>query len=232
MCVILYNDGGKKLDKQHLKIAYDNNPHGYGIMWVEGDRVNITKGICDFDQIWQVLNMFNGITYALHFRWRTAGKITTEQCHPFTVLNKEEHGIDLAMVHNGTIFSMTKHPEKSDTQLFAEMLSNKIVEKDPYFRMNYFHKLEKHIGNHNKMVLMSSDNRTFFINKNSGKYIDDIWYSNTYSLQSGYRKSIIKPKKEITEVKENTDKNIDVPKVYGSTVIRRKYMQTKAAFIY
>lgn len=204
MCVILYNESGTKLNKNHLEIAYNNNPHGYGIMWAEDGRINTIKGVCDFDQIWQIINMLNGMTYALHFRWRTTGKISEEQCHPFQVLDKDKHGIDLCMMHNGTIFSIPQHPEKSDTQIFAEKFSNKILEKDPNFNFGYFHKLENAVGKHNKMVFMSSDNRTFFANKDLGKVIDNVWFSNTYSLQTGYRKNILTAKESKLEVKKES----------------------------
>lgn len=225
MCVILYNESGKKLSKPFLEVAYNNNPHGYGIMWFEQNRVNTIKGICDFEQIWQITNMLQGMRYALHFRWRTAGKISDEQCHPFQVLNHETHGLDLYMMHNGTIFSMPKDPDKSDTQIFAERFTDKILEKDPEYNLNYFNKLEKVIGGHNKMVFMTSDNRTFFVNKDSGKYIDNIWYSNTYSLQSGYRKTIKTPKNENLELKYPK-------KDYGTRVIKRdKNFTSKVAYL-
>lgn len=190
-----------------MEVSYENNPHGYGFMWIEQGRVNAIKGLCDFEQIWQVSKMLKGMTYALHLRWRTTGKISEEQCHPFTVLEKDKHGIDMMLMHNGTIFSMPHHPEKSDTQLFAEKLSTKIIDNDPKFRMNYFYKMDSIIGHHNKIVMLTSDNRTFFINKPAWKNIDGVMYSNTYSLQHGYRKNIMKKKEEKQLVLKVFNKN-------------------------
>lgn len=219
MCIILYNENGKKLDKNRLETAYNNNPHGYGVMWNEGGRVNTVKGLCDFDQIWQLTKMLEGTTYALHFRWQTMGDISEARCHPFEVLTKDQHGLDLVMMHNGTIFSLPKDKEKSDTQIFAERFSSKILEKDPEFKFDYFHKIDSAIGLHNKMIFMSSDNRTFFVNKNNGVNIEGIWYSNTYSFEKGYRtkKTYFK---EVTS--ERVEKHVR-RSMHKNRVIRRKF---------
>jgi len=229
MCIILYNEIGKKLDKNLIQTAYDNNPHGYGFMWYEHERIHTIKGLADFDQIWQLINMFNGMQYAMHFRWRTTGEITNELCHPFEILNKDAHGLDMVMMHNGTIFSMPKIPNKSDTQIFSEKFSQKIIEKDPNYNLNYIHKLEQVVGKHNKMVMMTSDKRTFFVNKNEGKYIDGIWYSNTYSFEKDYRKPT---KKEVkTDLKQDSNTSLAYTKRdYGTRVIRRKDFVSRTAF--
>ena len=188
MCIILNNPDGRPMNKYHLRTAYENNPHGYGFMWVEGGHLNIVKGMPkDFGEIWYLASQLSGFAYTLHLRWRTMGAMTVDQCHPFQILDKDNDGLDFGMVHNGTLFEMPKHPEKSDTQLFSENLRKKILEKDPEFRLNFIPKIEAKIGKHNKMVFMTSDHRTLFVNKHLGKMINGIWYSNTYSLEKNYR---------------------------------------------
>ena len=86
MCIILYNPDGRKLNRAHLKIAYQNNPHGYGFMWVENGHLNIIKGIAkNFNEIWDLVKHLNGFAYTLHLRWRTTGVISMDQCHPFQI---------------------------------------------------------------------------------------------------------------------------------------------------
>jgi len=208
--VILYNHLGQKLNKSHLEVAYSNNPHGYGFMWVEGGRLNTIKGLCDFDQIWSMAQELSGFAYSLHLRWRTTGVIADAQCHPFKILDKDADGIDFYVMHNGTIFDMPKHDKKSDTQIFSERFRAKILANDPSYRLSYIHKLENVIGKHNKMVFMTSDSRTMFVNKQAGKFIDGVWYSNTYSLQSGYRKKILAPVVSTVKVENNNKPAINI----------------------
>jgi predicted glutamine amidotransferase len=195
MCIILYKPSGRHLNKEHLKIAFQNNPHGYGFMWVENGHLNIIKGIAkDFTEIWGLTKHLSEFAYTMHLRWRTTGPISMEQCHPFQILDKKHDGLGFGVVHNGTLFELQHHPDKSDTQIFSEIFRDEILEKDPEFNLNYIHKIADNIDINNKMVFMTSDNRIFFVNKHLGKTIDGIWYSNTYSLLNGYRRKIMKPK--------------------------------------
>jgi predicted glutamine amidotransferase len=223
MCIIFHNPDGRKLNKSHLATAYENNPHGHGFMWVEGGHLNIVKGIAkDFSEIWYIANQLSGFAYTLHLRWRTMGAMTVEQCHPFQILDKDNDGLDFGMVHNGTLFGMPKHQEKSDTQLFSEDLRKKILEKDPGFRLKFISKIGEKIGQHNKMVFMTSDNRTFFVNKNLGKMYNGIWYSNTYSLEKNYRNkpSISKIESKI----KDKELKLPLPIERGRWVHKRKPM--------
>lgn len=195
MCIIFHNPDGRQMNKEHLRIAYENNEHGFGIMWVENGRLNTIKGIAkDFEEIWALTQQLIGLAYTLHLRWRTTGLINIEQCHPFHILSKDNDGLDFSVMHNGTINEIPSSPEKSDTQLFSEHFRDKILEHDPCFKLNYIHKLENTITKPNKMVFMTNDGRIFFVNKHLGKEINGIWYSNIYSIQNGYRKKILKIK--------------------------------------
>jgi predicted glutamine amidotransferase len=191
MCIIFHNPDGRPINRNHLQTAYENNPHGYGFMWNEGGHLNIVKGVAkDFNEIRYLSQELKGFEYTLHLRWRTAGIIGEQQCHPFQILEKDNDGLDFSMVHNGTMFQLTKHPEKSDTQLFSENLRRIILAKDPRFKLNFISGIEKKVGKHNKMVFMTSDKRTFFVNKQLGTEINGVWYSNTYSIEGGYRDKV------------------------------------------
>lgn len=215
MCIILHNQKGKRLDKKDVQVAYDNNPHGFGIMWLEDDRINVIKGLCDFKQIWQMLKMFEGLPHCLHLRWRTSGEIIEDHCHPFKVLDKDLHGLDLCVAHNGTIYHWPLVDGKSDTQIFCEKLSKNILTKDPTYQFKFLHKLERFIGTPNKLVLMASDGRTFILNENQGRYIDDIWYSNVYSLEVGYRAKALARSRAITMPGAHASNSwSNIPKIY------------------
>ena len=38
MCLIAYNPNGNKLSKSLMRVAYDNNPDGFGIVWLDDDN--------------------------------------------------------------------------------------------------------------------------------------------------------------------------------------------------
>jgi predicted glutamine amidotransferase len=190
MCIIIYNPGGQKLEKERLKVAYDNNPHGFGFMWIEDYEVFSIKGMSNFKDVWQLSTHLAGYSYALHFRWRTAGKIREAQCHPHTVLDKEKHGMNLKMMHNGTIFSMKKAKKgRSDTQVYASQLTNEYLHKHRNLH-NLFESVHGEapaMGTFNKFVFMADGNRVEIVNEDAGEWIDNMWYSNTYSFEKGYR---------------------------------------------
>lgn len=194
MCLIIHNPKGKPLDKDKVKAAYENNSDGFGIMWVENEKVQVTRGLFDFNEICQSLDYLKGIEYACHFRYRTQGLISELQCHPHMVLNKEKHGSDLYLMHNGTLTGFA-HKKKSDSKMFAQMLRNKAFENperalEIVSHEGFSSRISKVIGKNNKLLFMGSDGKVNIVNKSEGKNIDDCWYSNTYSLKPRTRKYI------------------------------------------
>lgn len=203
------------MNKSHLKVAYSNNPDGYGFMWNEGGRLNVVRGIAkDFNEIYHISKQLVGFQYTLHLRWRTKGTIHINNCHPFEILNQDNDGLDLSMMHNGTLFKIPEDPKRSDTQIFAEQLRSIILDQDPTFKLKLIAAIQSAVEKHNKMVFMTSDNRTFFVNKHLGNVVDDIWYSNLYSLEKDYRKKSVletiskkkSNKKAISELSTEIDK--------------------------
>lgn len=189
MCIIVYNPAGKTLDKSAMRLAYDNNPHGFGVMWNEDHDVFSLKALGNFNDIWQLLKHLQGYPYALHFRWMTQGEIKEEQCHPFEILSQEEHGMNLQMMHNGTIFGLKKPADESDTAVFAKHLTQAYLTRHmnlPNLFSN-MHGMIPSIGTFNKFVFMADGNRVEIVNEQAGDWQDNVWYSNTYSFEKGYR---------------------------------------------
>lgn len=191
MCIIVYNPFGNKLNKELMRVAYDNNPHGFGIIWLDDDnQASYKKDIVNFNTFWKTLRYLEGYSYAFHLRWKTKGEINSEQCHPFQVLNKSKHNIDLFMMHNGTITDLHDN-HKSDTQLFSELLKD-IYETNYYNRpisdfLNFIEGGKTTIGSFNKLLFLTNDFRVKIINKSEGFTNNDVWYSNSYSFIEKYR---------------------------------------------
>lgn len=189
MCIIVYNRKGASLDKEQLRIAYENNPHGYGLMWHDGDRVlTLKEHESGFDSLWSTLQKFSGQEYALHLRWRTRGADTRAQCHPHRVTSKDNGApSDLFLMHNGTM-QFKRHKVKSDTKLFAEKL-RMIMKGSDFEFLTALKQMKSHVTTIDKLLFMNSDGEVKIVNEDKGSWIDGVWYSNIYSFEPGYRKA-------------------------------------------
>lgn len=195
MCIIIQSKTGALPEKDNLRLAYDNNPHGFGLMWAEDDQVEVIHGILDFEQIWQSLQYVKGNPFALHFRWVTRGELEHNQCHPFQIGSRDTHGEDIWMMHNGTFFFLNSEVrkwqgQKSDTQLFATHLGTVLQgekSSEVLFSKHVQENMKRKIGKHNKMIFLTDDGRMEIFNESAGKHDHDFWYSNVYSFISGYR---------------------------------------------
>lgn len=190
MCIIVYNRDGKELCKDSMRTAYDNNPHGYGIMWYDGDRVlSLKEHDGGFQRLWETIERFKGVPYALHLRWRTRGARGLKQCHPHVVTSKDSGAPeDVYLMHNGTLSGFQNHAKLSDTNMFAHKMRVLMQIKGLDFS-SALDNMEQHIsaGFTNRLLFMTSAGEITLVNESAGKWIDGVWYSNLYSFQPGFR---------------------------------------------
>lgn len=196
MCIIIHSKEGALPDRNRLETAWVNNPHGFGLMYVDEGRVVAEHTLPKtFAEVWNHLQFVEGIPWALHFRWVTRGKKSISQCHPFQVASKDDFGKDLYMMHNGTltflddVVALTKG-EQSDTKMFADILGKTVArlqDPDLLFGAAAQQYLHKEIGSWNKLLFLDSDGKFRYMNRFGGKDDGDFWYSNTYSFQKNYR---------------------------------------------
>jgi hypothetical protein len=203
MCLIVNNPQGKILHPVRIASAHKNNPDGVGVMWydAEADRVHVERGMLNFADFWKIHESLEGVPHAIHFRWRTRGEIGANFCHPFQVLDKATDGVDLYMMHNGTLSGIETSGGKSDSQVFADRLRSKIAGwKNPMdvLHPHILRRMSKTIGGGNKLLFMGSGGKTVIVNAESGWFDDDTvgpseiktfdgvatptWYSNQYSF--------------------------------------------------
>lgn len=184
MCLIVYNPGGKLLDKEKMETAHQHNDDGFGIMWPENDVVKTYKDIIGFDDVWNILEGFEGHQYAIHFRLKTHGKTNEEGCHPHEIIKDK-----LYLMHNGILHSFGSYTsDKSDSQLFAESLREKIsagkLEQQDFFDTDIIKQVSDAVGG-NKILFMDNNGKVSIANEQMGTWTDGVWYSNTYSM-NGY----------------------------------------------
>lgn len=201
MCLIGYNPFGMKLSKSLLRTAYDNNPHGFGFVWLDDDNeLSSLKKVSDFSSFWNNILNLEGSSYAFHLRWRTTGDISIERCHPFKILNKKEHGFDLYMMHNGTISELQVDDYKSDSEVYSNLLTG-FYESNFYNRplQDFYSFVENNkslLGDQNKILFMTSSTSKI-INKDQGFILDDVWFSNYYSFVETFREKSEKRKNKL-----------------------------------
>lgn len=197
------------LSDEWLEDFYDFNSDGVGVMFANnGDLVIkkiIPKTAKDFIQFYR--SDIQGRDCAFHLRMRTHGEIDLANCHPYEVLNRAEHGIDLWLMHNGILSTGNKaNPKMSDTYHYIADYLRPMLAGNPDFAFHpaFEALISDHIGESNKFVLMDNEGRQVVINQSAGVHWGGLWLSNTYawSASSSASKNKINAKKAKKQAKE------------------------------
>lgn len=202
MCLIVASEQGKLIDLSDLEVAFNNNPDGAGVMWLQEGRVHQLHTVPKtFAEVRDLAMHVVGHPHAMHLRYCTRGKVNQDNCHPFTVLNKDlGDDADLTLMHNGTFSWITfnedhKKQDWSDTAVFATRIQKNLREHKATAKINLDHifdekivdRFSKRVSTWNKVVFLDDKGRWSYLNKSQGEMKNDMWYSNTYSLKVGYR---------------------------------------------
>ena len=185
MCIIAYVPSGKQITQEMMKVNFNNNPDGAGVMWKEAksDKVHIKKG---FRTVEDLMNEYYKLPIelerAVHFRIATSGKISTATCHPFPVrkdveeMKKGEDITDMALMHNGIIPFCTPKGGMSatfsDTMVFA---SKFLYQLKGMIKSEAVQELIEHADN-SRFLIFSKNNEPILLGKWEEK--DGIMYSN------------------------------------------------------
>jgi hypothetical protein len=212
------------LSNEWLEDFYTYNSDGIGVMWANhGDLVIkkvLPKSADDFIHFYH--SEIAGKDCAFHLRMRTHGDIDLTNCHPYEVLTRSEHGIDLWLMHNGILSTGNKADEsKSDTWHYINDYLRPMLSANPDFAFHpsFAEIVGEHIGSSNKFVLMDNEGRQAVINQNAGVYWAGLWLSNTYAWTASKNasKTPIKGiKKQIKQAKEKPQARILYSPKYAS----------------
>jgi hypothetical protein len=123
----------------------------------------------------------------LHFRFATNGNTNKGNSHPFQILSKQ-HGDDRDMwlMHNGAQLPTPMiDDDKSDTHQFIKWVLKPQLMNNPDLLLNheYTDMLAEQIGTDKFLFLDDKSKEFTIINAEQGKQNDDMWLSNTYSLE-------------------------------------------------
>ena len=172
MCWLVVKDRGLDIPEEYIDEANKKNSDGYGVSWYEGDKVNTLKTF-ELQEFKWLLEQLTDYPAIVHLRNSTAGTVTYGNIHPFNL----DGGV---MYHNGTIFRLRDNKsDKSDTQIFADMLNSCSYKKVE----DIMPLIEHTIGNTiNRLAFMEDDGDITIVNQQLGIEEDGIWYSNDYHV--------------------------------------------------
>jgi hypothetical protein len=187
MCLLLTQSKSSPiLSDAWLSDFYSFNGDGVGVMFAHHGELIIKKIIPNTAQ--EFIDFYReniaGRDCAFHLRMRTHGDIDLLNCHPYEILNRSEHGLDLWLMHNGVLSTGNKaDTTKSDTWHYIQNYLKPMLSGNPDFAFHPSFKalIEDHIGSSNKFVIMDNEGRQTVINEGSGVYWGGLWLSNTYA---------------------------------------------------
>lgn len=208
MCLIVLRKPNQELDFEKFKTACLNNPDGYGLSFPagDGDKLSVLRSAtsADPDALYRLIQEeLSNESIMLHLRYTTAGETSMRNAHPFPVLNFKEHGEDVRMAHNGTIYkwktNSLRRTWESDTRafvrgfvnpLFARM--NKGFYSEEVFEDPFVHQLlEDQIPPASVLTFINGvgDFKVVNAKGNGGGWEegDGVYYSNKYSFNARHR---------------------------------------------
>lgn len=182
MCLIAYVPEGKALKREVFDNANRINPHGIGVMSIEGVEKFFGNKQLKRARQYAAELANKGIAHAVHWRFATHGTKGLALCHPFKLPNA-----NVWLMHNGVIGATSAQAteDASDTLLYVNSLTDAPVEYPA--DLEYWTKVATHIGRYNKGLVMYPNGKFIILNQDDGCTVEDIWYSNSYSLPYSMR---------------------------------------------
>lgn len=176
MCIAIAKPKDTVLLPYVLRNCFNHNPDGAGFAYLEDDgELVVEKGFFKFDEFLEAYKPHEDKQALLHFRIKTHGDLSADNCHPFVV----EDG--LAFIHNGIISASRGHANMSDTAVFNEDILKPLVAKfgEDALQQDVVKTLiEQYIGS-SKLAFIDSKSKQFNIfNKELGNIADEVWFSN------------------------------------------------------
>jgi hypothetical protein len=194
MCLIIVGNKNNIVKEQTiLKNALDSNNDGFGLMYFKNDDVVSKKTLSkDFKDITNLIqSVFNDIDeeskLGLHFRFATQGAKDKINCHPLTILSKEEHGRSIKLMHNSPMLpTAIIDKDRSDTHQFVKYYLRPVLKSNPdlIYNQKWLEQLNSDVDS-SRLVFADGKSKTFiYVNKKLWSKKNKIWFSNENSFQS------------------------------------------------
>ena len=187
MCLIVHKESANsEFTLSQFYTSFTRNTDGLGIMYVEDDRVKVDKVVGGYKEQLELFRKHQDRDmYCLHQRFKTKGLINEVNCHPYKILDYDEDGLDLYMMHNGTMQVTIKDQDMSDTWHFAEYYLKPVLKADPNLINNeeFQELISGYIGNGNKLLFLNNYGEVLIFNEEKGHTENGCWFSNQYSIK-------------------------------------------------
>ena len=191
MCLIIKSDNASELKQNLLTSAYHNNSDGFGGMFLADGKIQTFKHLPktegDVVSLWDKYKDMK-IPMGLHFRFTTNGGTNKSNCHPFEVLNMKQHNRSIWVMHNGPQLPTPMiDVDKSDTHQYVKWVLRPMLAHNPelLYNADWRDMIEESIGSDKLLFLDGSNGKFTIINEDHGETMDNMWLSNTYSIQRG-----------------------------------------------
>ena len=191
MCLIIKSDNASELKQNLLTSAYHNNSDGFGGMFLADGKIQTFKHLpkteADVVSLWDKYKDMK-IPMGLHFRFTTNGGTNKSNCHPFEVLNMKQHNRSIWVMHNGPQLPTPMiDVGKSDTHQYVKWVLRPMLAHNPelLYNSDWRDMIEESIGSDKLLFLDGSNGKFTIINEDHGETMDNMWLSNTYSIQRG-----------------------------------------------
>lgn len=210
MCVIIVREPGADVPGAMLERACDVNKHGFGFSWLERGHIRTERSLAQPNsptQVTKLLKQFPKHKVFLHLRHATVGPVSLQNNHPFYILEKRRDGVDLCMMHNGTMYTYDpkgfpeSEKESSDTLIWAKYVVRPMAlrclalggkEKSVLDDKFFLSVLKRDVYSSSKVVLFDNFGRVEYLNKDQGKDFDGFWASNDYSFDDNHARSSVR----------------------------------------
>lgn len=201
MCVIIEKKIGKEVPFDCLLAGATRNPDGYGVVVADRGQLAVFQGLADkstthAEEVAKVLEQAKDLPTMVHFRYATAGARSAGNTHPFPLLTKDDHGLDVQLMHNGTMsYFKEQGSALSDTARFVNEIARPLfirtweyVDEDEQELMtdNVLQATIKALIGPGVVTFMSGTGWTTKINDLYGMDYDWGWGSNKNNLE-GFR---------------------------------------------
>ena len=166
MCIIVLNTK-EHLSKKLLKVCWESNNNGAGLMYAIEEKLNIFKELKDFNTFYDYYSTlrseFKKTIIALHFRIATSGNIDINNTHPFIINYK------LAFMHNGIIdIPLQKESKICDTIAFNEKILKQLPSN--FLDNPAILDLISRYAQRSRLLFMNNQGKYWIINENLGHW--------------------------------------------------------------
>lgn len=116
MCLIHTLNADTQLSNGWLKNIHGKNPDGIGFMGLEDGQFVVKRYVPKNQR--RALKWYRahveGRAGIVHWRYATHGTVNLDNCHPYKVLDKDEDGLEMWLMHNGVMDEYDQYTHLDD----------------------------------------------------------------------------------------------------------------------